>query len=504
MQRLTPTAAEPTPVLRKAHVRALERALQARSNQSLMALAGGSVARQALALAPHAQRIWVAAGPGNNGGDGLQAACHLHQWGLPVQVSLMGSPEQLPTDARAAWHNAVCAGVPIHNQMPEAWLAQMTPQDLCIDALLGIGNDRPATDGMQLWIERMNQCAAPILAVDVPTGLNADSGQILGGTPTQRLVVHADTTLTLLAAKPGLFMGHGRDVCGNIWLDRLTRTCPAESPEPTADAWLNTSSRRRLTPHASHKGSNGDVAIVGGEPMALHGMGMTGAATLAAQAALHSGAGRVILSLLGERAENTQAAPDLMQRPFHRLDLSQLTVVAGCGGGQAIASVLSDILMHSARLVLDADGLNAVAAHPDWRMLLRSRSDTPGRQTTVITPHPLEAARLLGCSTQDVQQDRLQAAQALSTQLQCTVLLKGSGSVIASPGEPLRINTTGNGLLGIGGTGDVLAGLTGSRLAQGQTAHEAACAAAWQHGSAADHWPDDEALTASRLAERLR
>ena len=503
MQRLTPTPAEPVAVLRKAGVRAQERALQALSTPSLMALAGLSAARLALALAPHAQRIWVAAGPGNNSGDGLQAACHLHQWGLPVQVSLMGSPEQLPSDARAAWQNALNAGVPIHSSLPHAWLQEMTDQDLCIDALLGIGSDRPPSDVMQDWIEQMNQCAAPILALDVPTGLDADSGQILGGSPTQRLVVHADTTLTLLAAKPGLFMGHGRDVCGDIWLDTLSHAGPDNSLVPPADAWLNTAKPSRQKTHASHKGSHGDVAIVGGEPMALHGMGMTGAAVLAAHAALHGGAGRVILSLLGDPAENSLAAPDLMQRPFHRLDLTQLTVVAGCGGGQAITAVLGDILRQSARLVLDADGLNAVAANPDWQALLRSRNEALGQKATVITPHPLEAARLLGCTAQDVQQNRLQAAQALSTQLQCTVILKGSGSVIASPGERTHINTSGNGRLAIGGTGDVLAGLTGSRLAQGQTAHEAACTAAWQHGNAADHWPSDDALTASRLAERL-
>jgi len=236
--------------------------------------------------------------------------------------------------------------------------------------------------------------------------------------------------------------------------------------------------------------------------MHLHGLGMTGAAVLATQAALHGGAGRVMLSLLGASCENGAAPPDVMQRPFEQLDLPELTVVAGCGGGQAIQSVLGDILRQSARLVLDADGLNAVAQNADWRALLRQRGDTPNQQT-VITPHPLEAGRLLGCSAQDVQHNRLQAAHTLSEDLQCTVILKGSGSVIASPSAAPCINTSGNGRLGIGGTGDVLAGLTGSLLAQGQTAHAAACTAAWLHGAAADRWPFDETLTASRLAGRL-
>lgn len=504
MHRLLPPPSSTVAVLRKAEVRALEKLQQARSSHPLMALAGLSAAKLALAKAPHARRIWIAAGPGNNGGDGLQTACHLHQWGIPVQVSLMGSPLQLPDDARAAWQKAVNLGVHIRQDLPEEWLDAMTTQDLCIDALLGIGSSRAPAPEMQAWIERMNRCAAPVLALDLPTGLDADSGQILGGAPTERHVVWADTTLTLLAVKPGLLMVHGRDVCGEIWLDTLTSACPPDGPMPQADAWLNTASSAARKNHASHKGSHGDVAIVGGEAMHLRGMGMTGAALLATLAALHGGAGRVVLSLLGATHENTAAPSDVMQRTFSQLDLSQLTVVAGCGGGQAIHDVLSDILQHSARLVLDADGLNAVAENRDWRALLRARGQAPDQRPTVITPHPLEAARLLGCTAQTVQQDRLLAAQTLSDQLQCTVILKGSGTVIAGLGETLRINTSGNGSLAVGGTGDVLAGLTGAQLARGHTAHAAACMAAWRHGAAADQWPQHQALTASRLAHSLR
>ena len=503
MQRLIPPPLHPVAVSRKKTVRTQERLQKTLSTQALMSLAGLSAARLALAMAPHAQRIWIAAGPGNNGGDGLQAACHLHQWGMPVQVSLLGSPQQLPQDAHAAWQSAVALGVPIGHDLPAPWLDAMTAQDLCIDALLGIGSNRAPSAEMQSWIHGMNRCAAAVLALDLPTGLDADSGQLLAGAPTRHNVVRADATLTLLAAKPGLFMGHGRDVCGDIWLDTLTSACAADAPPPQADAWLNHAATCTAKSHASHKGSHGDIAVIGGEPMQMHGSGMTGAALLAAQAALHGGAGRVILSLLGASPECCAVPPDLMQRPFQRLNLSQLTVVAGCGGGQAIAPLLDDILQHSARLVLDADGLNAVAESPDQRALLRARGTTPGLRQTVITPHPLEAGRLLGCTAQVVQQDRLHAAQALSTQLQCTVILKGSGTVIASPGETPRINTSGNGLLAIGGTGDVLAGLTGSLLAQGHTAHDAACMAAWQHGAAADRWPSDTALTASRLAAQL-
>ena len=158
------------------------------------------------------------------------------------------------------------------------------------------------------------------------------------------------------------------------------------------------------------------------------------------------------------------------------------------------------VLARSAQLVLDADGLNAVAQNEAWALALRQRGD---HQPTVITPHPLEAARLLKTDTRQIQNQRLQSAQNLADQFHCVVVLKGSGTVIAAPGQTPRINTTGNGKLAIGGTGDVLAGLIGARMAQGLNAFEAACNAVHQHGQVADAWPQDQALTASRLAQAL-
>jgi ADP-dependent NAD(P)H-hydrate dehydratase / NAD(P)H-hydrate epimerase len=223
---------------------------------------------------------------------------------------------------------------------------------------------------------------------------------------------------------------------------------------------------------------------------------------LAATAALHAGAGRVILSLLsGQDSDNVP--PDLMQREFKRLDLEKLHVVCGCGGGTAVQAVLPEVLQRSSGLVLDADGLNALAQGSALQNALRQRAAQSATQATVITPHPLEAARLLGCNTQQVQNDRLKAAQELAERFQCCVVLKGSGTVIAAPGHTPRINITGNGRLAIGGTGDVLAGLVGARMAQGLNSFDAACAAVAQHGQAADDWPPGEGLTASRLARRL-
>lgn len=500
VQRLLPARA-PLPLWRREGQRALEAWLQASSSTPLMDLAGLSCARLALALAPHARCIWVLAGPGNNGGDGLEAALHLHRWGLNVQVDLLAQDEALPADARRAWQRAQAAGVPIQQRTgPELGpTPAMGPQDLCIDALLGLGARRAPEGLLRQAILALRQQNAPVLAVDLPSGLDPDSGQLLGAADGAACAVRADYTLCLLAAKPGLWMGQGRDLCGQLWLDTLGLDELAEGL-PAPDAWLNHAPTPHARRHASHKGSHGDVAVVGGERLSAE-TGMSGAALLAAQAALQGGAGRVLLSLLGP-AGGHSIAPDLMCRALPDLALAELTVVAGCGGGRAIAQPLGLLLQRSARLVLDADGLNRLAEDPWLQDLLRARAQR--RQPTVLTPHPLEAARLLACSTAHVQADRLQAAQALATRYACVVVLKGSGTVITAPGQAPRINPTGNGLLATGGTGDVLAGLLGARLAGGHEAWAAACDAVWTHGQTADDWPPEQALTASALAKGLR
>jgi hydroxyethylthiazole kinase-like uncharacterized protein yjeF len=470
-----------------------------------MQSAGLACARLALAVAPHARRVWVAAGPGNNGGDGLEAALHLHQWGKEVRVSLVNSDGPGPADAQVALQRAKQAGVLIQAGVPTEWLEQLNTQDLCIDALLGIGAARPLSEDLRACVQAIQQSAATVLAIDVPTGLNPKSGQWLSGNSGDLLAVHADHTLSLIAVQAGLLMGHGRDASGQIWLDDLGYRPSQHTVQPLA--WLNAPFISEPKLHASHKGSHGDVAVIGGEGMATHGMGMSGAAILAATAALNAGTGRVILSLLSGQASDN-VPPDVMQREFKRLDLEELHVVCGCGGGTSVQAILLEVLQRSGHLVLDADGLNAVAQDTRLQNALRQRATLQTTsQPTVLTPHPLEAARLLGCNTAQVQNDRLKAAQELAERFQCCVVLKGSGTVIAAPGHTPRINITGNGRLAMGGTGDVLAGLVGARMAQGpntlEAAFEAACTAVAQHGQVADDWPPSDALTATRLAQRL-
>ena len=477
MQRISP--GRPQPLHPVAATRALETRLAGTlPPHTLMQRAGLATARLALAIAPHARRYWIACGPGNNGGDGLEAALHLQQWGKQALVSWLGTPERSPADARASHARALAAGVPFLDQPPDDC-------DCVIDALLGIGAARAPQGRLADWVARINTLPVPVLAVDLPSGLDADSGTTAGA------CVRATHTLSLLTLKPGLYTAQGRDQAGQVWFESLGAT---EALAPAA--WLGGAAAMGARPHASHKGSYGDVAVMGGAP------GMSGAALLAASAALHHGAGRVYVGLLdGGSLAVDPARPELMFRHPDTLDARVLTVVAGCGGGQAIAAQLPRLLSAAPRLVLDADALNAIAQDSALATLLRARAAR--QRQTVLTPHPLEAARLLGSSAAAVQQDRLAAARQLAEQYGCCVVLKGSGTVIAEPGEAPVINPTGNARLATAGTGDVLAGMIGARLAQGELAFEAAAAAVWLHGRAADAWPVAQALSAGALAQAI-
>lgn len=441
---------------------------------ALMQRAGLAVARLALAVAPHARTVWIACGPGNNGGDGLEAALHLQQWGKQPVVTWLGDEAKAPTDAKASLQRARAGGVAFAAKPPEGC-------GLAIDALLGIGKARPFDGAMADVAALLRQCTVPVLAIDLPSGLDADTGT--GD------AVRATHTLSLLTLKPGLFTGGGRDACGEVWFDDLGVAAP-DAPS----AWLAGPPAGSKRPHDSHKGNYGDVAVIGGAP------GMSGAALLAASAALHAGAGRVFAGLLdGGGLAVDPSQPELMLRSWDSLDLAAMHVACGCGGGNAVRAALPRALSTARTLVLDADALNAVAADTQLQTLLQARGRR-GDRPTVLTPHPLEAARLLGSSTRQVQADRLAAAQELAKRFSAVVLLKGSGSVVAAPGRVPSINPTGNARLATAGTGDVLAGFVAARLAGGDGAFEAASTAACLHGLAADRWHASRPLVASELA----
>jgi len=478
-----------------AQTRAIEQAaLAQQAAPPLMERAGEALARLAIAVAPHSQRIWVAAGPGNNGGDGLEAALNLQHSGRRVDVTLHAAANP-PADARAALQRAQAAGVTIRVGATAPGFALDT-NDLAIDALLGIGASRAPDGAIADTIYALNALPCPVLAADVPSGLEADTGRALG-----TACVDARHTLTFLTLKPGLFTASGRDHAGRVWLDALGIEIAALSGGDAPQAWLRSVNARlpaAARRHAQHKGSFGDIAVVGGSA------GMAGAALLAARAAHAAGAGRVYVELLdaGAAAALDPMRPELMFRPdwSSQTDaLANSTVVCGCGGGGAVRSKLPRILSRASRLVLDADALNAIAADPGLAALLRARA----AGSTVLTPHPLEAARLLGVTTAEVQADRLGAARELADRHAAIVVLKGSGSVISAPGEPPSINASGNASLASAGTGDVLTGWIGGLWSQNAAAPlETVLRAVAEHGAAAEP-ARTSALRAGDLIERL-
>jgi len=430
---------------------AASRRIEARAlihSPELMERAGLAVAKLALALRQGHGPVWIACGPGNNGGDGLVAARRLTEVGVPVHVD-----HEAPAEP-----------------------------SLVIDALLGLGLNRKPSLEMQATMAAMQGCGAPVLAVDLPSGLLADTGQAAG-----EHAVIANHTLTLLTLKPGLFTGEGRAHAGRIWFDDLGIT-PDEPP--TADLLGPVAPpHRSLT---SHKGSHGQALVVGGAA------GMQGAARLAARAALACGAGRVYLDLMGQPVGEPAdpGRPELMRGRLE--DLPQAVGVVGCGAGIAIGKVLPELLRRLPRLVIDADALNAIAENASLQALLKDRP----AGSTLLTPHPLEAARLLGRDMASLQAGRLAAAKELAARFNASIVLKGSGSVIASPGERPALCASGGPALATAGSGDVLAGWLGGLWAQQPTAgaHAVACAGVDAHGRAGEV---EGVLRAGDLIERL-
>ena len=495
------------------------RMLERWQGRSLMAWAGQRVARWILSMAPHAQRIWVAAGPGGNGGDGLFAAAHLAQCGRRVDISLHGMTLETAlgmTDTAygQGLAQALARGCVVRDAAPTS-----PAPNLVIDALLGLGANRALNPPLAQAVRAIQQLGRPCLSIDIPTGLDGETGQALGP-----VMIRAQATLSLLTLKPGLLMGEGRDAAGQVWFDRLDRLPLDDGERPLAQTICRPfgPDAGPMRPHASHKGTFGDVVIVGGAP------GMSGALRLAAHAALAAGAGRVIAVPLDPSAPlSDELRPECMwMRPQALVSdypLERATVVCGCGGGAAVQAVLPVMVARAKRLVLDADALNALAVQPSIALGLSTRADQ-GR-STILTPHPLEAARLLKHTVDAVQATRLEAAQRLAAQYCATVVLKGSGTVVATSGELPQVNVTGNGALATGGTGDVLAGWLGGRWAgvhsaaeppEGQRAqarqealeplqaHRTACSAVFIHGRAADRLGSMNAVRALDLVENMR
>lgn len=487
----------PAPILRAAELRAVETRLAAQV-PTPMERAGLAAAKVACRLATDTGApVVVVAGPGNNGGDAWVAAAHLREsFHRVIVVDVAGTPPKAAA-ARAARDAFVARG----GEIVHDWPAPGSPA-LVIDGLFGIGLARDVDAAGAALIARINAAACPVLALDVPSGIDADTGAVRG------VAVRATRTLTFLAHKPGLLTGDGLDHRGTLELDALGEaqaTAAGASgftlEADTVRAWLAPRARN------VHKGSFGTLGIVGGN------RGMVGAALLAARAALHCGPGKVAVGLLAPDAPAVDFLhPELMLRPVDDVIGADVLVV-GPGAGQSPSatsvsmferSVLPAAIASAKPLVLDADALNAIAL----REPLRAALAQPRKAATLMTPHPGEAGRLLGVTAREVQADRVASALALAARLHAHVVLKGAGSVCASPDGRWSINTTGNAALASGGTGDVLAGLVGALLCQGLDAWRALQYAVCLHGAAADtlvaRGRGPVGLTASELIAECR
>lgn len=439
----------------------------------LMQRAGAAAAAWAAELAgERGQPILVLAGPGNNGGDAFEAARLLRELSFDVRLLFAADPARLPADAAAAYQRYTAAGGQTLSALPqvERWA-------LIIDGLFGIGLTRPAEGRYAEWIAAANQLAerdqCPLLALDCPSGLNADTGLALAP------VIQASHTLTFIAGKPGLLTADGPDYSGQIRIaDLELNTWPpvAAGKQLGLDDFAVNLKKRAKN---SHKGSFGSVGILGG------GKSMVGAAFLAGRAALKLGAGRVYLGLLDPDAPTIDLVqPELMLRRADTLlqtDLQALACGPGLGQSSEARQLVEQALQTPLPLLLDADALNLIAADSQLASRLSQRPNP-----AILTPHPAEAARLLDCTVREIQADRIQSARQLATHYRSHIALKGCGTVIATADGRWWINPTGNPGMATAGMGDVLSGLITSLLAQNWPADQALLAGVYLHGMAAD------------------
>jgi ADP-dependent NAD(P)H-hydrate dehydratase / NAD(P)H-hydrate epimerase len=428
------------PIYLAADIRRIELAA-GNASPPLMERAGAAAAALAATLiGDKAKDVLVLAGPGNNGGDARVVARLLEE--RFHRVTIVSRVGEIPQ---------------------KTW-------GLLIDGLFGIGLAREVAGEHAALVDYANRQRCPVLALDIPSGLHADSGRVLGR------AVRATHTITFIALKPGLLTLDGPDHCGEIHVDSLGLELPGSS------AWIAEPRVFRDVlkprPRNFHKGVAGSLAILGGAA------GMTGAALLAGRAALKLGAGKVYVGLLEEGIASDPNALELMLRhPDDALgqDLDALVVGPGLGESERAETLLGAALASDLPCVVDADALNLIAENEDLRHACARRS-----ADTLLTPHPAEAARLLALSTADVQADRVKAAKALAGNLNAHVVLKGNGSILVARDSHWFVNTTGNPGMASAGMGDVLAGILGALLAQRYSGESSLVLGTHLHGAAAD------------------
>ncbi|WP_263140957.1 NAD(P)H-hydrate dehydratase [Pseudomonas sp. RIT-PI-AD] len=454
----------------------------------LMQRAARAAWRAVLRRWPRAGALTVLAGGGNNAGDGYLIAALARRAGWSAEVLSLGDPGALAGDAARAHADAWQAGVTV-----QAWSTEAQARGVLVDALLGTGFKGELRAPCAAAIRWINASGLPVLAVDIPSGLMADSGHVAD------VAVRAELTLTFIGLKLGLFTGEGPEMVGDLEFDDLQADPERVSETPSVAQRLTRETVPKLAPRpkTAHKGQFGRLLAVGGD------IGLGGSILLSSESALRTGAGMVTLAT---RAEHVGAAlarlPEVMSKGLRSanqlLALAEKAdvLVVGPGLGQEAwgRSLLSAACRRPVPQVWDADALN---------LLAEGGVSLP--KGAVITPHPGEAGRLLGRSTAEVQADRPAAARELAARYGCCVILKGAGSLIAAPGEPLRLCDHGHPAMAGAGFGDVLAGVVGSLLAQGMQAYPAACLAVWLHARAGEQLGGrGRGMTASDLIPAIR
>lgn len=464
----------------------------------LMRRAGKAVFDCSTARWPERRHWAIFCGPGNNGGDGFVIGQLGLQQGLTIDLYCLADTTKIAGDAALAMQDFLAAGGQIRN-----FENLEVGCDLIVDALLGTGVCRSLQGPIAVAVESINAASAPVVAVDIPTGLDSDSGRILGN------AIVAEMTVTFIGCKRGLFTGDAGDCVGDLHFEGLGVDAAVyrgvdESLEHSShlmdlDTLLPLLQGRKAN---SHKRHFGHVLLCGGD------YGFAGAIAMAAETAARAGAGLVSVATRPEHIGPVLARmPEIMAHGLNSihdlqdlLDSAPSTVVCGPGLGRSAwaEQILQRCLDSECGLVLDADALNLLAAMPAAHAVLSDRA--------VITPHPGEAARLLGLSTAEIQADRFGAALALQGRYGGTVILKGAGSIVATAGVCF-VCPYGNPGMASAGMGDVLSGLVGALLAQGLSGSEAAMLACCCHSFAADIAAESEGergMAASDLIPHIR
>ena len=457
---------------------------------ALMTRAARAALDVALGRFPDAKRWQVVCGGGNNAGDGYVLARLAAEQGTTVSVHTLVDPGKLGGDAMIASNDFAASG-----GIAVPWAGELDPDaDLLIDALLGSGLERDVGGDFAVAVQAMNAHEAPVLALDIPTGLHGDSGAVLGD------AVNARVTVTFVGWKTGLFLGDGPEVCGELHF--------ADLGIPLQYRQRETGSLRRLSarairaalpprPRNAHKGSFGRVVVIGGGP------GMPGAVRLAGEAALRSGAGLVSIATHPSQVTAViSGRPELMCHAVSSgddldellADAAAVAIGPGLGRSDWAQSLFDKVMDLDVAMVLDADALNLLAEQP--------------RQNDrwILTPHPGEAGRLLGVSAADVQADRLNALQELRARYSGTVVLKGAGTLSTSRDGIPWLCTAGNPGMASPGMGDVLTGVIAAFRAQGFDADDAAALGVSVHARSGDAAAKfgERGLLASDLIGELR